>query len=265
VPLPDEPTLATAFARGRGIVGRYMSSQRSQGNPGSFFGIFDQHTVRMNEDGTIELDTVQYPNGQIVRWHEVAPLVWREVGGRHRLGARVLDDHAVALYCDYFAPSSVLQPVPVWRSANWNIPLLLATLLVLIVAVLAWPASALLRRVTATASTGTGPSSHDCAMNWIACALNLGFLGGTIVLIVIASSPAHFSLTYALDPWLRLLQIAGALGVLGTGICLRQAYGAWASGNSWRSRGWKSLVAAACLAAAWFAIAFNLLSWRVDF
>jgi hypothetical protein len=265
VPLADEPTLASAFAHGRGIVGRYMSSQRSQGNPGSFFGLFDQHTVRMNADGTIELDAVQDANGQTVRWHEVAPLVWREVGGRHRLGARVLDDHAPALYCDYFAPSSVLQPVPVWRSANWNIPLLLAALLVLIVAVLEWPASALLLRVAATAATGTGSSSRECAMTRIACVLNLVFLGGIIVLISVASSPAHFSLTYVLDPWLRLLQIIGALGVLGTGICLRQAYGAWASGNSWWGRGWKSLVAAACLAVAWFAIAFDLLRWRVDF
>jgi hypothetical protein len=53
--------------------------------------------------------------------------------------------------------------------------------------------------------------------------------------------------------------------VVGTGVCLHQAYGAWARSNSWWLRVWKGLVAAACLAVVWFAFAFNLLCLHLDF
>jgi hypothetical protein len=191
--------------------------------------------------------------------------MWREVGGRRRLGTRLVDNHVEALYCDYFAPSSVLLPTPAWRSATWNIPLLLATLLILVVALLEWPASALLRAVTGKAPMATGSNYRGRVLTRIACAMNLVFLGGIIVLIAAASSPAHFSLTYQIDPWLRLFQIAGVFGVVGTGVCLHQTYGAWARSNSWWLRVWKGLVAAACLAVVWFAFAFNLLCLHLDF
>jgi CubicO group peptidase (beta-lactamase class C family) len=260
-----EPTLATAFAHGNAVVGQYMSSQRSQGNPGSFFGLFDQRTVRMSRDGALELDGVENSDGQPARWHEVAPWMWREVGGRHRLGTLLVDNHVSALYCDYFAPSSVLQPTPAWRSAAWNIPLLLATLLILVVALLEWPVSTLLRAVTGKASMARGANSRGHVLTRIACAMNLVFVGGIIILIATVSSPAHFALTYAIDPWLRLFQIAGVFGVIGTGACLHQAYGAWARSNSWWLRAWKVLVAAACVAVAWFAFAFSLLCLHLDF
>jgi hypothetical protein len=262
---PGEPTLATAFDHARMATGHYVSSQRSVGNFGSFLGLFGQATLTMNQDGTIELDKIRTPRGMPLRWHEVAPFLWRSLDTNDRLGLRVENGRVAAIYSDYFAPSSVLLPVSPWHDAAWILPLLLAALSVLTLALLGWPVSALIRRMTRRPRKYERRELIRHRLVRTACFLNLLFIGGLIVFIVVVIGPGYLPLTRQIDPWLRLFQVFGAFGLAGTCIALYSAYVAWADRASWWTRAASSLVAAACAAVAWVGFGFHVLNASLDF
>jgi hypothetical protein len=262
---PSEPALATAFAHARSATGHYMSSQRSGGNFGSFLDLFNQAILTMNPDGTIELDQIRTPSGIPLRWHETAPFMWRALGRSDRLGMRVENGCIAAIYSDYFAPSSVFLPVPLWRSAAWNLPLLVAALSVLTVALFEWPVSALLRKIVRRPRKYQAGELIRYRLVRITCFLNLLFIGGLILFIVAVIEPGYLQLTSQIDPWLRLFQGLGLIGLAGTGIAVYGAYAAWAHESSWWRRTSSTLVAAACLAIAWLGFGFHLLSKSLNF
>ena len=53
-------------------------------------------------------------------------------------------------------PTSILQPVPAWRSAVWNLSLLCGSIAILLIVVIQWPVSALLRWKYRQPSTRVG-------------------------------------------------------------------------------------------------------------
>jgi CubicO group peptidase (beta-lactamase class C family) len=262
---PSEPTLATAFAHARMAAGHYMSSQRSSGNFGSFLGLFNQATLAMNQDGTIELDQIRTPRGMPLRWHEVAPFTWRALGTSARLGMRVENGRVAAIYSDYFAPSSVFLPVSPWQSAAWNLPLLLAALTVLTLALFAWPVGVLVRKIAGRPRKYEGRELIRQRLVRIACFVNLLFIGGLILFIAAVIEPGYVQLTRQIDPWLRLFQIVGVFALAGTCTALYSAYVAWVNGASSWSRATSSLVAAACVAVAWVGISFHVLDPSLNF
>jgi hypothetical protein len=178
---------------------------------------------------------------------------------------RVENGRVAAIYSDYFAPSSVLLPVSSWHSAAWNLPLLLAALTVLALALLEWPVSALVRKILRRPGEYPGRELIRRRLVRIACFVNLLFIGGLILFIAGVVEPGYVQLTRQIDPWLRLFQIVGVFALAGTCTALYSAYVAWVSGASSWSRATNSLVAAACVAVAWVGISFHVLDASLNF
>jgi CubicO group peptidase (beta-lactamase class C family) len=262
---PREPTVPTAFVHASMATGRYLSSQRSGETFGSFLDLFNQTRLTMNADGTIELDRIRTPRGEALRWHEIGPFVWRVLGGSDRLAMRVENGRVIAIYSDYFAPSSVFLPVSPWHSAIWNVPLLLGALCILCLAVLQWPAEALVRYIARKKRGYSGGELIRYRLVRLACLANLLFIGGLLAFIVTVIQPGRLPLTSQIDPWLRLFQGFGLIGLAGTGIAIYAACAEWAAGGSWRRRISSALIAGACLAGAWFGLGFHLLSGSLNF
>jgi hypothetical protein len=68
------------------------------------------------------------------------------------------------------------------------------------------------------------------------------------------------------NPWLRLIQLVGWLGVLGTLIALYNAARSWQEPARWLwSRIGDTLIALACLGVIWFVFTWNMLHWSLKY
>ena len=271
-PLPDEATAPTALAHARELAaaGPYEASRRSDSNFFALAGLLGQLDIEVGADATISLPEFAGFDGQPKRWREVGEYLWREVGGRQRLSARIENGTVQFLSLEPFASILVLQPVPAWRLAAWNLPLLLGTLAVLLIAVLSWPACWLLRRKRA--KTSAVAPAHPIsrvearAFRWtrVVALVDLVFLLGWIPIITASDATAAVH-DGRMDPWIMLLQAIGVLGVAGTAIALYDGWLVWrGAGGAWRKVA-SLLLAVACLAVVWFAFAFNLITFSVAY
>jgi hypothetical protein len=68
------------------------------------------------------------------------------------------------------------------------------------------------------------------------------------------------------NPWLRLIEIVGWLGILGTVAALFNALGSWREPQRWMlARICDSVIALACVGVVWFIFTWNLLPWSLKY
>jgi CubicO group peptidase (beta-lactamase class C family) len=261
-PVPDEPALPSARADGAKIAGLYELSRRSETTPLALQRLLQQLRVSVDDKGLVAAPMMDKLFGTPPRkWREVAPMVWREQGGKSRLAALMKDGKVVALTTDDIPQFAVLQPVPPSWRMSWRMPVLTLSLAVLLAFVLTWPVAAIARRTYGQrfALTGRAAMLYRAARG--AALLDIAFVLawlGTFSTVGSDISRANASL----DPVLRADQALGVLGLLGL------VFVAWNLVEVWRGkdRGWWAKVASlllflACLFVDWtlFDIhAFNL-------
>jgi hypothetical protein len=254
-----EPTLSTAKAHGDAIAGLYETSRRSEG---SFLGVaalITQARVKADNDGVLTVSTFKDANGQVKRWREVAPFVWRELAGPARLAVqRDGQGRVVALRSDDNPPISVYQPARGWRSAGWSLPLFACALLVLLLTTAAWPASAMVRAVYRQPFRLSGARAWLHRLTRAAALVAIVVAAAWMVVLVRVSDDAAL-MNQGLDPWLGLLTALGlvvALGAIGA---------AWNVVLTWRDRTapWRDRIGVATVAAALAYLAWFLLVHRL--
>ncbi|MBS0420055.1 MAG: beta-lactamase family protein [Proteobacteria bacterium] len=259
-PASAPKVLPTASEHGRQLVGEYEPSRRGQSTFISLGNLLGVGTLTQRDDGTIALSTLLGFNGQPKHWQEVAPYVWREVNGTARLEA-VMDGTRVRyLSSDDLPPVAVWQPVPTGSRSSWNVPLLAGTLGVFAITLIAWPIATRVRRHYRQPPAGR---VHMLVRGVVV--LNLVFLAGWLIFLLVAST--HLALLADANDWiLRLLQIAGAAGIVGLVPVIVNSARAWSDPS--RGIGAKignTCLALACLATLWFAIGFHLLSFNLEY
>ncbi|HWN06984.1 MAG TPA: serine hydrolase domain-containing protein, partial [Steroidobacteraceae bacterium] len=135
-----------AAAHARLMAGTYMSSRRQESNFFSALGFLGQTRVLLDDDGSLLIPALVDANGEPMDWREVRPFVWHQVGGKERLAARLKNGRVELISVDSASPFLVLQPAPWWKSSTIFLPLLVVALAVILASIVAWPATALLRR-----------------------------------------------------------------------------------------------------------------------
>ena len=102
-----------------------------------------QPIVRANDDGTIQvdLDGVRHVYAETIQ-----PFLWREVGGKDLLQARVKDGKFASWSFDAGAYESVYEPVPGVAGTDLMLPLLFAALAVVFLTTVQWLGAAFARR-----------------------------------------------------------------------------------------------------------------------
>jgi CubicO group peptidase (beta-lactamase class C family) len=257
----EQPTLSSALRDAQEIAGRYQGSRRVEHAFLSVFYLLQQSVITANPDGTITAPK-SFGAGTST-FHEVAPQIWREVGGTRQLALRIVD--GVKTVLDGDDPIEVLQVVPPQRSAPLNLTVLLASIVILVLTIVVWPILWLIRRHYHAHST----ESLELRKWWlalrIAAAFDLIYLTAwTVILLPVLSTQLEFY-SKALDPVIRTLQVAGLL------IIAVAAFGAW---SVWRtmklgaSRGARLrniVVAAALLGVVWIAFMCRMISFSVNY
>ena len=108
---PVAPPVATAKEDAKLVSGLYIASRRGDTTFFKLTNLFGELKVFTNSDGTISIDPLKGPNGELKRYTEISPLLYREVHGQDLVGFHRDASQHLEFSIDYpFSFSSA--PVP---------------------------------------------------------------------------------------------------------------------------------------------------------
>jgi CubicO group peptidase (beta-lactamase class C family) len=260
---PAEPTLASAKTDGALVAGMYESSRRSES---SFFRIGNEDMkVSLNDDGTLSAADFKALNGEPRRWREVKPFVWREVGGPHTLVAKRVDGKVVEIASDLYPQVWILTPTPFWSSGAWNVPLLIATLAMLLLTVVFWPVKAVLRWRYNSPFPLQGRAATVYRLTRVAALIDLLFIGGFLGALTYGG--LHLEFFDSTSDWIFLsLETLGVIAIIGTVFPLYELKLALGDpARPWWTKLTDALLALAALAVVWFALSLNFVNFHFNY
>lgn len=264
-PVPQQSTTGTAIEHAQMAAGEYEMSRRPTGDFMKALYLIGRATIEANEDGTIETPAfLSFQNGRQQRWQEVAPFVWREIGGRTQLNMQVVSGRVQAWLPDNVS-GVVLERVPLLWSRALNVPLLCTSIAVLVITTLLWPVTAMLRRWHGGKLVLAGRDALANRLTQFAAALAVVYAIAWLALVASAASAA-VPFNAGFDPWIRLVQGIGLLCVAGSLVAVWNAWLTWRPSRrgAW-AKVWSLVLAFALVDLTWFSFAFGLLSVHLNY
>ena len=169
--------------------------------------LLQQTVIGADPDGTLVAPKAFGPGESHLR--EVAPGVWREIGGTRQLALRAIN--GVKTVLDSEDPSSVLQKVPGYLSAPLIWTVLLGSFFILALTSILWPVSYFVRRHNRRALAYSLEQSRLRTFLRVAATVDVLWLAcWALVMLPILSTQVDFYST-AHDPLIRTLQLAGVV------------------------------------------------------
>jgi hypothetical protein len=181
---PPAATWANAEEDARLVSGSYISSRRSQTNLFFLLALLGEAIVRSpKKDGIIVLDEPNDLNGQPIKWREIAPLRYRNVNGQEEiLFKRASDGHLdlVGIF-----PLFISQSFSGAINKKLLLPIVISSLGIIAIAVLFWPAGAILRKHYKEPLVMDSPTRRLRLFVELICVLDLLFVIGLAVSAII--------------------------------------------------------------------------------
>jgi CubicO group peptidase (beta-lactamase class C family) len=266
LPAAAEPTLKSAKADGQAVAGNYIVSRGSFTNLLAITGLLGQAEVSVNGDGTISLDAVKTYAGTPKKFREVRSFVWREVHGSQLLVAKLKDGQVAEVVTDAIPQIVAFHRASWWQSEKLNLPIFFGMLGMLALTAMFWPLKAILRwRYGAPFELQSGGATLY-RLTRIVALCDLTLFVGVLAWLTFALNN-HLELLSPHYDWvLRILQAIGLIGAVGVFVPMLNALAALRDDNRvWWTKVTESLVAAACIASAWYAFSEHLLTLSLNF
>lgn len=203
----------TARTHAQLMAGRYIFTRRAHTTFLAGLYLLGQPQVSANADGTITVSDLTDLAGEPKKWREIAPFVWRNVEGTDRLAAQVENGRVVRFGYDAY-PFMLFEPVPWWLSQGGLLPALVAALAALLLTVLAWPISALVRRRYGAGYELIGRDAR--AHRWIritsimVLAVTLAAIGTVLEIATNLDSAGP-----AMDAWIHVMRLLSLVVLVG--------------------------------------------------
>lgn len=257
----DLPRLPSAFADAQEIAGRYESSRRVEHGFLSIFYVLQQSGIAANLDGTIFAPDFTAPAP--VAFREIGPQIWRQVGGRRQLALHTID--GVKTVVDSEDPTSVLQAVPLRRSAALNLPVLLGSSLIMIWTLLAWLLSPLMRTPKNIPDALLLELRRLRLILRCAVTFDVIYLVGWIFLLRPLLTVDLEVYRSSLDPIVRGLQFAGVLAIAAAVLGIWSAERLFRLNVARKSKVWGLIVAASLVGVVWIGFIGGLFRISVNY
>ena len=255
---PPSSAVTSAKEHAQLIAGRYQSSRRIESAFISVLYLLSQTVISANDDGTIDVPT--FPTNKPKRYREISPFVWNEEGGQRKV-ALVGEGSSRDVYSSD-DPSSILQPVPAWKSTVWNLSLLCAAIAIMLIVLILWPVSALLRRKYRQPSTSAGKELLVTRVLRVAALIDVVYLLAWIVPLSPILSNHLEAYSSSLDLYIRLLQVGGPLVIAAA---LAGIWAACQKSQKWTTAVWHILSAGALVGIVWIAVITKLISSNLNY
>ncbi|RYD45335.1 MAG: serine hydrolase [Sphingomonadales bacterium] len=256
---------ATAREHARMMVGTYIKTRRLESSFLKAMELTGQVKVSLDSEGGVRLSLGSGLGGQVRKWVEIEPFVWREQGGKMRLAAKVENGRVVRFSLDSASPYLAFEPAPWYQSSAWLTPALLVSLGALLLTAIAWPASALARR-------RYGVKADLSPAAWKSYRLTRGFAALAVVVMVgwllfASKLLADFSsLSGELDWALVALQIATPLIFLGLlASAIWNIRHVWTSKRGRFAKFWSIVLLMSAVILLWIGVGFHLIGFGTRF
>ena len=257
--------MSTAKEHARLAEGEYVWSRQQKGDfQEALFLIARSFALKLNvhanSDGTIETPAfIALQSGPPKKWREIAPFLWREVGGKAHLAMKVREGRVQAIWTDALASFMVDLRVPTWQSAELNVALLELATSVLLLTVFLWPVAAIVRHRYGRTLELSGSEARAHRLTRFAALLAVLYVVGWIIAMV-----TDFASMVGVEPWIRLIQLMGLLCVAGAVVAVWNAWVTWRGERRIWAKLWSVALALALLYLVWFSFAFHLISVHLD-
>jgi hypothetical protein len=167
----------------------------------------DQFKVSSDKEGVLQIEGMKNQSGELKRWSEMAPLVYREIDGLERIGFRRDASGAVGEMLPFPAIYEG-QRVP-WYASKIFIGLLIGgSLLLALLTVLLWPVAVIIRKRYQRPLFNTKIDRVLYFLSRIVCLAEVLFLLAPIV--ALSQGLEHIViLGDAINPWLQAYHVIG--------------------------------------------------------
>jgi hypothetical protein len=261
--VPEGQKVASADQDAKDISGNYIVSRRGGKSILKMLAVAGQMKVARNEDGSVSASDLKGMNGEPIKFREFAPLEFREVNGQDKLAFKRDADGTLVAVIDF--PFMVFHKAAWYENGAFQLPLLYVSLGILLLAVLLWPVMALVRKHYGKPLTLTPEQKRVRLLVRLACLAPLVFVGGYLLFFTVALKDIGMFSPRG-NPWIRLIQLFGWLGVVGMFVALYSAFRSWKEPGRWVwSRVGETLIALAFVGMVWFTFTWNLLHWSLTY
>ena len=245
------------------MAGHYVSSRGSFTNFMSLFGLLGQAQIVATADGKIAMPALDGLGAGARDWVEVEPFVWYDLGTGERLAATVKDGRVTRVSLDAGSPFMVFEPASAGVNTAWLMPALLVALGLVLLAALAWPVRALVRRHFGAAFALDGSARRAWRLSRIFAWLVLAAVAGWAMLIATFAGDIG-SVGGPLDGLITVLRILTPIAAFG--LLATAAWHLWLCVSG--KRRWTMIVGAllllfAALVLVWVTLTFNLYGFSM--
>ena len=259
---PSAPAVASAKENAEQVAGLYVASRRGEKSFLKVTEFLGQAKAFANSDGTLSIDPLKGTNGELKRYEEISPLLYRQVNGQDLIGFHKNSNGRMEFSIDY--PFFVFERASMADNKNFNMAIIVPSLIFIALAVLFWPVGASIRWHYGTKLDLTPSEKRLRLAVRLVCIVDLLFAVGW--LIFISGTNDVTNLSRSRDPLLYLLEILGVIAAMGTLIVILHAFRSWAKTGKWI---WAKLfdvaLALACIGFTWFIWHWNLINFNLRY
>ena len=261
--VPEKSAPASAAQDAQEVSGHYLVSRRGDTTILKVLNVAGETKVFPNSDGTISVSDLKDMNGEPKKFREIAPLEYRDVNDQDRIAFKKDDSGNLVGVIDF--PFMVFQKTTWYHNSAFQLPLIVVSLVILLLTVLLWPVMALVRKHYGKTLTLTPEQRRLRLLVRLGSLAFLLFFGAYVLFFTIALKDIGM-LSPRGNPWLRLIQLLGWLGIAGMIVALYSAFRSWhESGVWWWGRIGETLIALAFVGVFWFVFTWNMLHWSLKY
>jgi len=245
---------ATAKKDGADVSGVYQTTRRAESTLLKIATFAGQTAVKADREGVLTIEEAKNLRGELKKWREVGPLLYREIDGPGLFAFRRDASGKVAEMLPQL-PVTEFQRVPWYENKKFVYPILVISLAVSILTVLLFPVAVIIRKRYHRPLFSNSANRTIYFLARLICMLQVGYVVVVVVLAVRAGESVSL-LGNGLDPWLTLIHVLGWVIAAGTIFLIVAAVRFWTA----RDIGWWTCTHTTLLAGG--AVAFTLFIWH---
>ena len=197
----------TAKSDGRAVGGLYDGTRRGQTTLLRILALVGQFKVSSDKEGVLQIEGMKNQSGELQRWREIAPLIYREMDGLERIGFRRDASGAVGEMLPFPAIYEG-QRVPWYSSKTFMGFVIGGNLVLALLTVLLWPVAVMIRKRYQRPLFSKKSDRVLYFLSRIVCLAEVLFVLAPI--LALSQGLEHIMiLGDAINPWLQAFHVVG--------------------------------------------------------